>query len=292
MRPLPTEAELAIREAITNELKKIGHSVYFPERDKHDKPDLLFEVNGVIIACECTQIPPKYIFEHEFKADRWDGFDLFSATYPNEPHYWAEEAIKKKNSLIESYIKNTNCSQVWLVLHSPAKNTQSFLKYHPTWIRHAILVGSNQFQHHFNKILFWTPQQGIHQVEKKPISEIPTLSFNFSRGHPTLCVNRAKITTSATKNSAESPNIIFHEFSTRKSKIIEPMDDNFRKHPPAISAAKYKLEGKVWHNKGEVKISVLFEGSDKEISLKPIHFNKIQPGMEFCFHFLHEFPCP
>ena len=199
MRDRPTKVEELCAEALSEAFKKEGHSVSFPDREKKDKPDILIEIAGVRVACECTQIPPSYIYQFQHKhytKEEWPDGELLSTTWPNEPHEWVADAISKKTPLVAGYLTRTGAKEAWLLLHSPPESNQFFIEYEKTWIPWALRHGAKMVDDHpFTQIYLWTPQSGIQLISvlKNEIDSHSELGIDFSKGYPTLCVNRTTL---------------------------------------------------------------------------------------------------
>lgn len=294
MRNLPTESELLIRDAIKHTSEKEGYKINFPERDQHDKPDLLFEIGEVRVACECTQIPPSYIYQYRFKTESWDGFDFLSTTYPNEPHQWAKDAVEKKAKLIESYIKRTNAHEAWLVIHLPHQENQFFLNHEEEWVKWALRHGTKLVKHNFSQIYLWSPKGGIQviSVQRNEKGTNSELILDFGYGYPTICNNRASIRFRTTNSSQQKPNKTFQTCTTKKSRIIEPIDNEYKNHNPSNRVATYRFEGLAWNDRIKITGSVNFDDLGDEIFLEPIYVDNLEPNKDYWAHYLHEFRSP
>lgn len=297
MRDEPTESEELISRALAEAFENEGHSVSFPERDKNDKPDILIEIAGVRIACECTQIPPSYIYQFQHKKNKttdWDGNSLLSSTWPNEPHQWVAEAIKKKIKLVPDYLSRTSSTEAWLVVHSPPQVTQSFIDECKEWILRALHHGAKMIDHPFGQIHLWTPKGGIHPISvlKNEQDTHSELGIDFSDGYPTLCVNRASIKFTTAEINATEPNIFNYSHTTRKSRIVVPIDQEYAKHKPAMRIANYYFEVVAWSDRAEINRAVEFPDIDERIALDPFKVDNLAPNKDYSMHYLHEFEAP
>ncbi|MBV6641326.1 MAG: hypothetical protein KI791_11430 [Cyclobacteriaceae bacterium] len=163
MRKEPTKAEKLSAEALSRAFIQDGHDVKFPQRTTQDKPDILIEIDNILIACECTQIPPSYIYQFHQKKHKktdWNDKEILSITRPNEPHYWLADAINKKSEKVPGYLSRTNAKFAWLLVHSPVEKNQFFIK-NRSWIIEALKHGAHINKHLFEQIYLWTPQSGI-----------------------------------------------------------------------------------------------------------------------------------
>lgn len=297
MRDEPTEAEVLASRALAEAFKNEGHSVNFPERDKYDKPDILIEIAGIRIACECTQIPPSYIYQYQHKKvkqEDWNGSKILSSTWPNEPHQWFADAIEKKARLVPDYLVRTGAKEAWLLIHAPPQVTQSFLDHEQEWVLWALRHGAKMVEHPFSQIHLWTPKGGIHPVsilsnEKGTYSD---LGIDFTEGYPTLCVNRASIKFTTTLKSSDEPIVFTSKHDTQTTKVVEPIDKEYAKHKPATRVATYCFETTVWHDRANIKCTVKFLDNGESIVLDPFIINELSPNKDYYFHYLHEFRAP
>jgi hypothetical protein len=146
MRPLPTEVEQKATEALADAFRREGHTVSFPPRPTEDKPDKLIQLGSSLVACECTQIPPSYVYKHHNQKTResdWNGLDLKCTIWPNEPHVWLADAISKKSPLVPDYLSRTSAKEAWLLVHSPTESNQSFIQHDEEWVLRALRHGAN-----------------------------------------------------------------------------------------------------------------------------------------------------
>lgn len=285
------------RQALVESFRSEGHHVRLTKRDKHDRPDILLEVSGIRVACECVQIPPAYIYrDHQKQPDEsdWGGCDLLSMLWPNEPHEWISDAIEKKTRLVPDYLERTDATEPWLLVHSPPENTQSFLRDHQQWVIWALRYGSKTVEHPFTQIHLWTPQGGIHPifVRDQHADINRELDIDFSHGYPTLCVNRASFNFTTPEASNTSPNKFAFEHGSKNQVVIEPRNPEYRKYPPARRDFKYRFQVTAWPNRAVVETEIKFVDEGQTRSLDPNEINELAPGQEFWFYYLHEFRAP
>ncbi|CAD5374403.1 hypothetical protein RA210_U550002 [Rubrivivax sp. A210] len=296
-RPAPTAAETEASAALAAAFRREGHQVLFPERERSDRPDLLFEINGIRIACECIQIPPKYIysFHHKhFRDSDWRGNQLLSTLWPNEPHQWAAEAVRKKNALIPQYVRSTGAREVWLLLHSPPQSNQFFVNAANTWIPWALRHGANSTPHAFAQIHLWTPQTGITPISiRGNETNIRTeLAVDLSSGYPTMCVTRFALPFVTASAGSTEPVIHTFRHETSTAIVVPPRDPKYRKLSPARRVATYQSELVAWEDRAELSTILTFQDSGEIFRFEVIKLQGFSPAQQYYCHNLHEYVVP
>jgi hypothetical protein len=297
MRKNPTPAEDASIAALVKAFQNDGHAANRVPRPLEDKPDALLEVGGVRIACECIQIPPEYIYKSNhtlYQPSAWEGKEILSFMWPNEPHQWVVEAVSKKARLWPSYHASTGAQLPWLLLHSPFEPKQFFLDGSKEWILWALRHGAKMVEHPFEQIFLWTPQSGIQTVfvasrDKETHSE---LGIAFSEGYPTLCVNRFTVPFSTLGNESSIPDRRSIFARTSKQVIVRPRDKEYSRHAPAMRNVVYACEVSAWATRAEVLTTVHFEDEDNPIPLGVQKAENLIPNTTYYGHYLHEFLSP
>lgn len=297
MRKLPTDAEKQSAQALAEAFRKEGHSVSFPEREHDDKPDILMEIGGFLIACECTQIPPEYIYQFMHKKygeHVWRDDESLSILWPNEPHQWIADAIRKKAALAPSYLQRTGASEAWLLVHPPTEITQFLLNSELPWILHALAAGSMMVDHPFAQIHLFTPKMGIQpiSVPKLEVGKTSSLEVDFSNGYPTLCLNRFKFLFTTAPTDATEPRITSFVYRYGAPEVITPMDPEYRKVRPATIGVTYKCEIAAWQTHASIKLSAQFEYTDEFSIVAQQEMENLAPNTEYAGHFVHEYAAP
>lgn len=297
MRREPSPAEEASVAALVSAFLRDGRLAAIIPREISDKPDALLEVAGVRIACECIQVPPQYIYQHHckhFPADAWSGKDILSIVWPNEPHHWVAEAIRKKSKLHAGYLQATGATESWLLIHSPLEPTQSFLDGSKEWIQWALRHGAKMVDHPFSQIFLWTPQGGIQpiSVRRNEVGTHSELGINFASGYPTLCVNRFSIPFSTLARGESGSSEWELKFFESNKVVIEPQDPEYLRHAPAHRCVSYLVHVRVWVDRAELNTSVEFGEGESPVVLQPQRIEGLRPSTDYWYHALHEFQAP
>lgn len=297
MRSEPTKAEKQAAKALANAFRSEGHAVVFPPRDLEDKPDILVDVANVRVACECTQIPPSYIFGdlNKRRSDGdWEGADLLSVYWPNEPHQWIAEAIAKKTPLVPEYLARTGAREAWLLVHPPLGDDQFLVPSEQEWVAWALSHGSKMHRHPFTQIHLWIPRHGVRPVYEwgKDHGTHSELGIDFSDGYPTLCATQASLQFKTPNRSEEEPIRFAYRHSTRSSRIVAPRDPEYRRHQPAVRNAEYEFEVFAWPTRAEVSVAVTFADERETVVLAPSAIGALTPGQEYWYHYVHLLHAP
>jgi len=296
MRPTPTQAERLAIEALLDAYRADGHEVHLPPRDFHDKPDLLVEVSGFLVACECTQLPSSYIFQNMYKRgspDRWRGKDVLSMVWPNEPHQWVVEAIKKKSKLVPSYLQSTAAKEAWLLLHSPVEMNQAFISSDLEWTKWALRHGCKMVRHPFSKVFLWTPQYGLQTVStiEHEADTHSEFGIDFARGYPTICVNQFRaIFRTRSRDTGDSVTYTYRHFSSTLE-IVEPVDPMYAANKPAVRGLAYETAITAWAERASVRSVAIFNDGSEDLALS-MELSTLLPETEYTFHALHEVRAP
>lgn len=297
MRQQPTKAEQGAEKALAEAFKKEGHSVYLPERETKDKPDILIEIAGVRIACECTQIPPSYIYQYQHKrasGKDWQGQDLICESWPIEPHMWIADAIEKKARLVPDYLNRTSAKEPWLLIHSPPESNQSLVAYDKEWFLRALRHGALMNNHPFRQIYLWTPQGGIHKVyaQDQDSGLNSELGIGFGDGYPTLNVVKGSLSFTTPDSTHPGPYFRNANLSSKALKVVPPKDPTYAKHQGAGRDVSYKFRVYAWSDHAEIKIKIIFADSKKECIRQTKRLDNLSSNQTYWFHFLHEFCAP
>lgn len=297
MRAEPTDAEKTSLAALKQAFVEQGHAIETVPREVEDKPDALLRVGGVLVACECIQIPPAYILQHLHKqhptAD-WKGKSVLSSVWPNEPHQWVAAAIQKKATLHSSYLASTSAKESWLLVHMPVQANQALLDGSQEWTQWAVRHGSKMAGHPFTQVFLWTPKEGIYPAwnRARDAETHSSLGINFSLGYPTLCVNRFKLPiTTPARGSAVPKNERF-VLDDAQQLVTMPMDAEYRKHQPASRAVVFEICVRTWSGRAEVSTVVVFPDEGTRVDLGTSAMEELQPETTYWHHALHEFRAP
>ena len=297
MRREPSPAEEASVAALVSAFLRDGRLAAIIPREISDKPDALLEVAGVRIACECIQVPPQYIYQHHckhFPADAWSGKDILSIVWPNEPHHWVAEAIRKKSKLHAGYLQATGATESWLLIHSPLEPTQSFLDGSKEWIQWALRHGAKMVDHPFSQIFLWTPQGGIQpiSVRRNEVGTHSELGIEFASGYPTLCVNRFSVPFSTLAHVESGSREWQLKFCESNKLVIDPQDSEYQRHARAHRSVSYVVQVRVWVDRAELNTTVEFGGGEGPVVLHPQRIEGLGPSTDYWYHAVHEFRSP
>jgi hypothetical protein len=237
-RPLPTDAEYAIREALGREY---GSQLQFVDRAEEDRPDFLFTLNDRLIACEATQIPPSEILQYSYSRGLYELERTKSVgvqvVWAIEPHIWIAEAIKNKRRKIVEYKKRTGASNVWLIVHTKVGSKRKYVCADQPWQLQMMQYGAASVGHGFKSVYFWDEASGFSEVFRRGRSyKRPVL--DLTDGYPsdafTLFSSGEIITTEVGAAPVEYD---FGEIEISRL-LIPPFDPEFRKRPPKSSPFK------------------------------------------------------
>lgn len=295
MRSQPTQAEKSITEELLSLLTESGNRVDIIERETHDRPDILFLLNGAPIACECIQIPSEYIYRNMFrKIKDGDKNANYSFIWPNEPHSWMTAAIKNKSVKIEEYKRETAAKEVWLAVHAPPQINQAFLDSDEQWVKRALKHGSKCVDHEFERVFFWSPQHGLTQIYERTADKgKPTLlKIDFSNGYPTLCINRFSIPITTPHQNQPSPAQTTYSLTKPIVEVVKPIDPNYSKHPHSTRDVDYVAEILAWNDRVEINVKITFKNPDYVDRRSVGTITSLIPGQTYFAHFLHEYRAP
>jgi hypothetical protein len=297
MRTEPTRAEEASIAALVDAFVKDGHAAAVIPREVNDKPDALLDVGGVRVNCECIQIPPQYIYHHHhkhFPAEAWAGMEILSILWPNEPHQWIAEAIRKKAKLCASYQQATGAKESWLLIHAPAEPTQFFVDGSQYWIQWSLRHGAKTVDHPFGQIFLWTPQGGIQpiSVRRDEYGTHSELGINFASGYPTLCVNRYSVPFKTLPRGALDPQVWEVWRSDFNRLVVDPIDVEYRRHAPSHRSVRYLTRGTVWSDRAEIVTTAVFADEQAPTVLWTKKLEGLLPSKDYWIHALHEFRSP
>ena len=297
MRTEPTDAEkmslAALKQAFINQ----GHAVEAVHREVEDKPDALLCVGSVLVACECIQIPPSYIFQHlhkQYPAAAWKGKSVLSLVWPNEPHQWVAEAIQKKAALHSTYLAATSANDSWLLVHTPVEANQALLDGSQEWTQWAVRHGAKMASHPFSQIFLWTPQQGIYFAwnRVRDAETHSSLGIGFSLGYPTLCINRFMVPIATLAQGEVGPREKRFALDDAELLVTAPMDAEYQKYPPATRVVVYEVCVRVWSDRAEVSTIVVFPHEGTLADLGTHVMKELQPETTYWHHVSHEYRAP
>lgn len=297
MRRKTTPGEDASIEALLAAFRDDRHIVQRIARPTEDRPDALLEIDGMRIACECVQVPPDYIYagEHAVHSlSKWDGRDILSFLWPNEPHQWIADAIRKKNKRWQEYLSATGAQLCWLLVHAPLQPDQNFLDGTKQWIQSALRHGTKMVEHRFEQVFLWTPQSGIKNIS---IARNETLTHSelgiaFSQGYPTLCVNRIFVPFRTASNRSSEPIRTRFVAKSLNQIVTKPHDKEYARHPAATRQVEYNCEVIAWSTRATLTTTATFAAPNDTIILGPRHMRNLTPNTAYTHHALHEFQAP
>lgn len=83
-----------------------------------DNPDCVFEVSGIRVAAECTNINLEALMKWSNSKRRLVKDKQYEIKFALEPHYWIKESIAEKEPKLETYKANGRANEVWLIAHA------------------------------------------------------------------------------------------------------------------------------------------------------------------------------
>jgi hypothetical protein len=297
MRPEPTKAEEESITALLQAFLEQGNSAERIHRSVEDKPDALLRVGGVLIACECIQIPPAYILRHLHKRQplaAGNSKDMVSLIFPNEPHQWVAEAIRKKAGLHASYLASTSAKESWLVVHTPVELNQGFLNGAQAWVQWAVRHGSKMAGHPFSQVFLWTQNDGVYPVwnHARDSETHSSLGIDFAAGYPTLCINQFSIPITTPARGTLSPREQRFVIREAQQMATEPMDIEYRRHPPATRKLIYEVHVVAWPDHAQVKTTVVFVDDGTRSDESIAEMTGLESETAYWHHAVHEFRAP
>ena len=188
-RSEPTDDEIAIRNTLGREY---GSELEFVDREEEDRPDFLFTLNGRLIACEATQIPPSEILQYNHKRGLYEAERTKSVgvqvVWAIEPHIWIAEAIKSKRRKIVEYKKRTGASNVWLIVHTKVGSKDRYVRADQSWQFQMMQYGAASVGHGFKSVYFWDEASGFSEVFRRGRSHKRPL-LDLTDGYPQQCLH-------------------------------------------------------------------------------------------------------
>lgn len=242
-RPNRRKEEIVTESALLNDLREGGHKVEKVDREIEENPDSAFRVDDITVACDCTQIPPHRIFKWVHTQFEHDSPAPNAATvvWPEEPHSWVREAIDNKLHHAEGYRANVEADEVWLLIHTPIRDSQIFVRGKVNWEAQMLRFGASSIDHNFDRIYFWEPRSGVQQIYP-PRQPVERVEFDFSKGYParSFCLfGGFKFTT---PEEGEPPRKYEYEIVEPDQIRVPPIDPEFKRHEPDVQIYKYKVE--------------------------------------------------
>ncbi|QFT74029.1 hypothetical protein [Ruegeria sp. THAF33] len=237
-RPVPTDNEIAIRNALEREY---GSEIEFEDREEEDRPDFLFKLNGRLIACEATQVPQSEILQYNYKRGLYEVERTKSVgvqvVWAIEPHVWIAKAIISKRRKIVEYKKRTGASNVWLIAHTLAGSKDRYIRADQPWQFQMMQFGAASVAHGFKSVYFWDEVSGFSEVFRRGRShKRPVL--DLTDGYPSNAFT--VFSSGEIKTSEEGASPVEYDFGEIEISqlIIPPFDPKFRKHQPKSSPPK------------------------------------------------------
>lgn len=294
MRKTETPVERASLELLARHLAAAAGGPRLVEDRVFDKPDGLFRTEVLTFACECTQIPPSYIYRHFAGKDKNDPREsgaIKSTCWPLEPHIWIRDAIAAKSQLAQSYKSSTNADEVWLLIHTPPKSGRDFVDLDKEWIRRAISFGASARTHSFDRIYYASFPSDIKQVlpGKHEATSIEETGVDFTLGYPCLHSDMGIVNFSTTRSAAAKPNSILVEHSQRKTVIVRPKCPVYSKFKPAIRQPVFRFRVKTTDRDARLQMFINWHDSAHPshwIPQKVQHIAPLQPATAYKFAYL------
>jgi hypothetical protein len=297
MRPHQTAGEASSIAALIEAFHQGGHRAELVPRAIQDRPDALLKIAGHAVACECIQIPPSSILQHLHRRPRasdWQGESILSRVWPNEPHQWVAEAIRKKSALVPGYLTATGASEAWLLVHTAPEQSQFFLDTSKEWIQFAVRHGASMEPHPFSQVHVWTPQHGIFSAWSRAEHDRSRTSLEvaFTDGYPTLCSNQFSVPFRTLGPGAMFVREVRGVLSGHQVVVVPPMDADYQLHMPALREASYAFTMAVYRTRAVLTFTSMFRG-EPDLAPQPLMVMKdLAPSTDCWFHVVHEFGAP
>lgn len=227
-RPVETPSEVNARNALMSYLLSAGANPNPLNRAVNDRPDIAFEIEGRIVACECVQVPDHKILKwaHRKMAQspithgKIGGFLLI---WPNELHSWALNAIKKKNNLISAYKSSVNASECWLLLHSDLDYLFENMDANDFMHASYEIAMTN---HNFDRIYFYSKEHGVKLLYMSGMVFFKVEPYLLD-GYPHRFTFEIGGDVTTTNSADDPPNIYEYEIEVLKEIIIPPIDSKY-----------------------------------------------------------------
>jgi len=297
MRPHQTAGEASSVTALVEAFRQRGHQAEVVPRAVQDRPDALLKIEGHTVACECIQIPPSSILQHLHrrpKTSDWQGKAILSRVWPNEPHQWLAEAIRKKSALVPAYLTATGASEAWLLVHTAPEHAQFFLDTSREWIQFAVRHGADMEPHPFSQVHVWTPQHGIFPAWSRADhgSSRTSLEVSFANGYPTICLNQFSIPFRTLGPGAMLVREVRGVLAGHQLVVVPPTDSHYQHHPPALREASYAFTMALYRSRAVLNFTCMFQGEPDLAPQPPMVMENLVPSTDYWFHVVHEFGAP
>ncbi len=259
-----SEAEITTESALFDHLESQGHQIDRVDREVEDAPDSVFRLNDITVACDCTQIPPARIFKWvhtQFEHESPDP-NAAAVVWPEEPHSWVANAIEDKRHKVRGYRGSADADEVWLLIHTPIRDTQIFVRGRVNWEAQMLRFGASSVDHDFDRVFFWEPQSGVQQIcpLRQPVERV---EFDFSNGYPACSFCLVGGFEFTTTEEGEQPRRYEYEIVEPDQIRVPPMDPEFKQHEPHVQIYKYKVE-------------LVAKAHSADISITPIPYDEVE----------------
>jgi hypothetical protein len=262
LRATPTAAEALLKDELLEHFKRNGQDAEIVGRVVNDNPDLLFRVDGELVACECVQIPPADVFR--WAHTRWKETGHAHPTYcvlvvwPEESHSWVNQVIAAKSRKVGDYRLATGANRVALLIHAPLLDSKLFQPAEFPWQLEVLRYGASISHHPFDEIYHWDRTAGIRKIFPTG-DKTARPRFNFEGGYPTRSFAAFGGFPFTPTPAGASPHE--HVFGPIEPKliIVPPIDPEFARHPPRLRKRKYLIRIVAGATNAQISNEILWE---------------------------------
>lgn len=220
MRVNRTQDEQYAISMVSSKLKACGHSLTTDETIT-DKPDWVFDLNGVCIGAECTCVNLERLMKWSNSTRNLNQGKCYKIIFPNEPHFWIKKAVEEKEQKIQSYSKNSHADEIWLLLHSDLASPIALYECNDNMLKLMSLAAA-AINSAFDQIWFVHNENGARKLWSKGDAVVPFPELKLDRNYPTLRVRQgiATLTKNGGAFSVGNENI-------EETIVIQPLDTRY-----------------------------------------------------------------
>lgn len=238
MRNKRTQAEAEAVVALEYYLAAHNYGNPVEIEDWVDQPDVIFKTEAGRVACEIATVVPSSIIQWYFKKlPQLHAAQSREIIFPAEPHEWASKILHSKNTKIDAYKRNSKSNKIWLLLHSPDKESNLLNPVKNEEIE-LMKYAAHTVKHNFKKVLFF--DRNGPAIELFDFRHKENIEINYSfieHGYPTYVMRTVLLGAIAgiRKGLYSELELDFNKIPVGHTITLEPLDKMYRKKKPRFS---------------------------------------------------------
>lgn len=221
MRSIRKLDEVAAISAVSRVLKESGAQVV-DDPAFTDKPDWVFELDGVRVAAECICINLEKLMEWNNSRRRLQQEKCYEIIFPVEPHLWIKKAIEAKVDKVAEYTLRSKSKEAWLIAHSDLDQGLPLFECNENMLR-TMRDAAASLNSKFERIWFIHREFGAHQIWRKGEPVVPFPEIDLTNGYPIS--NQKQLLATITKDGL---NVSVGPENTIESIRLQPLDKRYQ----------------------------------------------------------------